>query len=78
MTKIYKIALAFLLPILISCQENSITDPAVTMSEDNQVQKKLDPQTLHNYIILESMLTDPYTVFNSYYLIKAGLTLSLI
>ena len=70
MTKLFKIALAFLLPLIIGCQENSITDPVLTMSEDNQVQKKLDPQTFHNYIILDGMLTDPYPVINSYYLIK--------
>ncbi len=53
--------------LLIGCQENSITDPAST----EQVNKDQNPGPYqHGFISLERMLSDPYPVMNSFYIIN--------
>ena len=67
MKKIFLTTVVLSILFIVGCQESSITDP-VTVESTNKVQQ---PESSHQgTIILERMLTDPYPVMNSYYLIN--------
>lgn len=56
---------AFLVLLLIGCQENSITDPI----QDTGLQKNDDPSVTTGTILLDGTLQDPHPIMNSYYVI---------
>jgi len=69
MKKFFLTLVTFSVLFVIGCQENPITDP-VTIEPTNKVQ----PIPFHQgTITLERMLTDPYPVMNSYYIINGGI-----
>jgi hypothetical protein len=57
---------AFSVLLLMSCQENSITDPI----QNTELQKTDAPSVTTGTILLEGMLQDPHPVMNSYYFIN--------
>ena len=66
--------LTFLILLLIGCQENSITDPSST----EPIKKDQTPGPyLHDFISLESTLSDPYPIGNSYYIINGQIEYEL-
>ncbi len=66
MKKLLLTIVTFSVLFVIGCQENSITDP-ITVEPTNKVQ----PNPSHQgTITLERMLTDPYPVMNSYFIIN--------
>ncbi len=66
MKKLFLTIVTFSILFLIGCQENSVTDP-VTNEPTNKVQQ--DPSH-QGTLTFERLLTDPYPVMNSYYLIN--------
>jgi len=78
MKKLFLTLVTFSILFVIGCQENSITDP-VTVEPTNKVQ----PDPSHQGTIsLDRMLTDPYPVMNSYFImngeVEYDLSLELI
>ncbi len=66
MKKLFLTIVTFSILFIIGCQENSITDP-LTVEQTNKVQ----PDPSHQgTITLERMLTDPYPVMNSFYIVN--------
>ena len=70
MKKLFLTLVTFSLLFVIGCQENSITDP-ITVEPTNKVQQT-DPSN-QGTITLERMLTDPYPVMNSYFIINGAI-----
>ena len=69
MKKLFLTTVVFSVLFIIGCQENSITDP-VTVELTNKVQ----PGPTHQgTITLERMLTNPYPVMNSYYMVNGAI-----
>jgi len=69
MKKLFLTIVTFSVLFVIGCQENSITDP-ITVEPTNKVQ----PNPSHQgTITLESMLTDPYPVMNSFYIVNGSI-----
>lgn len=66
MKKILLTIVVFSVLFVIGCQENSITDP-ITVEPTNKVQQDLSRQ---GTITLDRMLTDPYPVMNSFFIIN--------
>lgn len=70
MKKLFLTIVTFSVLFVIGCQENSITDP-ITNEPTNKVQQ---PDPSHQgTIILERILTDPYPVMNSYFIINGAI-----
>ena len=70
MKKLFLTIVTFSILFIIGCQENSITDP-ITVEPTNKVQR---PDPSHNgTITLERMLTDPYPVMNSFFIINGAI-----
>jgi len=67
MKKLFLAIVTFSVLFVIGCQENSITDP-ISVEPTNKVQQT-DPSH-KGTITLERMLTDPYPVMNSYFIIN--------
>ena len=67
MKKLFLTLVTFSILFVVGCQENSITDP-LTVEPTNKVQQT-DPSN-QGTITLERMLTDPYPVMNSYFIIN--------
>ena len=66
MKKLFLTLVTFSILFVVGCQENSITDP-ITVEPTNKVQ----PDPSHQgTITLERMLTDPYPVMNSYFILN--------
>ncbi|HEY6436133.1 MAG TPA: hypothetical protein VIY47_06060 [Ignavibacteriaceae bacterium] len=67
---------AALVVLIIGCQENSITEPVL-----NEPAEKVQVETPENYfrgiITLESVLRDPYSIGNSFYLISGQIEYNL-
>jgi hypothetical protein len=70
MKKLFLTLVTFSILFVIGCQENSITDP-LTVEPTNKVQQT-DPSN-QGTITLERMLTDPYPVMNSYFIINGAI-----
>lgn len=69
MKKLLLTIVTFSVLFVIGCQENSITDP-VAVDPQNKV--PVTDQLIQGTIILERMITDPYPVLNSYYIINGA------
>ena len=67
MKKLFLTLVTFSLLFVIGCQENSITDP-ITSEPTNKVQQS--DQSSQGTITLDRMLTNPYPVMNSYFLVN--------
>jgi len=67
MKKLFLTLVTFSILFVIGCQENSITDP-LTVEPTNKVQQT-DPSN-QGTITLDAMLTNPYPVMNSYFIIN--------
>ena len=70
MKKLFLTLVTFSILFVIGCQENSITDP-LTVEPTNKVQQT-DPSN-QGTITLDRMLTDPYPVMNSYFIINGAI-----
>jgi hypothetical protein len=70
MKKLFLTLVTFSILFVVGCQENSITDP-LTVEPTNKVQQP-DPSN-QGTITLERMLTDPYPVMNSYFLLNGAI-----
>ncbi|MHA1593040.1 MAG: hypothetical protein ACTSUP_11310 [Candidatus Heimdallarchaeaceae archaeon] len=69
MKKFFLTTVAFSVLLLIGCQENSITDPIQDVGQQD-LQKNDDPLAHQGTITLTGMLTDPYPVMNSYFIVN--------
>ncbi len=69
MKKLFLTLVTFSILFVVGCQENSITDP-LTVEPTNKVQSNPSHQ---GTITLERMLTDPYPVMNSYFIINGAI-----
>ena len=69
MKKFFLTTVAFSVLLLIGCQENSITDPIQDVGQQD-LQKNDDPLVHQGTITLTDMLTDPYPVMNSYFIVN--------
>lgn len=69
MKTLFVCLVAFLFAFIIGCQENSITDP-LTTEPIEKVQPGTSDTYRHGFISLESVLSDPYPVGNSFYRIS--------
>jgi len=67
MKKLFLTIVTFSILFVIGCQENSITDP-ISVEPTNKVQQT-DPSH-KGTITLERMLTDPYPIMNSFYIVN--------